>query len=183
MPTTSMSGGGSPVEAVFAKNAHFLGVGHDTISAEGITKGAWGHFGSATLSGGELDGSTPTFAISGSATLLGGLSTDLVKGGGFTSLLGGSAADTFIGGSGADSVAGGFDKHLFDFKSSATVITNFVSGSDSLHLEGHSLAFLDSKSDITSSGGNTLISLGGHTTVELQGITRLGIADETTHKP
>jgi large repetitive protein len=175
-----------------------LGSGNDTINVQGMAtvSGGWAGFGSATLSGGELvvssKGSTLTAdAVSGHVTVLGGLvPTELIAGSGVSSLRGGHVNDTFIGGSGTDTMTGGTGKNLFEFDSASkggtTVITNFVKGSDSLYLEGHSLAFLESKGDVTSSGGNTLISLnGGHTTIELQGVSikSLTSTDVTTHKP
>jgi Ca2+-binding RTX toxin-like protein len=193
----TLGGGGSITELGWSgADTITLGAGNDTINVQGMAtiSGAWGQYGSATLSGGELDVSThgskiEAYAVSGSATLLGGiLPTEFVAGSGFTSMMGGSAADTFIGGSGSDTMTGGTSTNVFEFdhasKGGATLITNFVSGEDTLYLEGHSLSFLQSKGDITSSGGNTFISLnGGHTTIELQGVTSLNSSDVTTHKP
>ena len=63
------------------------------------------------------------------------------------------------------------------------VIQNFVSGQDQLYIEGHSLSWLQSHHDISTSGGNTYISIdGGKTTIELQGVTSLNPSDVTTHK-
>jgi hypothetical protein len=62
------------------------------------------------------------------------------------------------------------------------VIGDFVSGQDQLYIEGYSLSYLQSHHDISTSGGNTLISLdGGKTTIELQGVTSLKASDITTH--
>jgi Ca2+-binding RTX toxin-like protein len=193
----TLGGGGSITEFGNSGNDTItLGAANDTINIQGMAtiSGAWGSFGSATLSGGELDvsahGSTiKADAVSGSATLLGGLvPTEFVAGSGFTSLMGGSAADTFIGGSGVDTMTGGTGTNLFEFdhasKGGISLITNFVSGSDTLYLDGHSLSFLQSKGDITTSGGNTFISLNhGATSIELKGFTGLSSTDVTTHKP
>ena len=172
-----------------------LGGGNDTINVQGMAtvSGAWGQYGSATISGGELDvkvsgSSVEAIAVSGHATLQGGIvPTTFAAGSGFSTLIGGSANDTFIGGSGSATMSGGSGSNLFEFDSSSTggstVIKNFVSGSDSLYLDGHSLSYLQSKGDITSHGGNTFISLnGGQTSIELKGFTGLSGSDITTHK-
>jgi Ca2+-binding RTX toxin-like protein len=193
----TLGGGGSINEFGFSGHDTItLGAANDTINVQGMATitGAWGGFGSATVSGGELDITSKgsllkADAVSGSQTLMGGLvPTEFVAGSGFTSMMGGSAADTFIGGTGVDTMTGGTSTNLFEFdhasKGGITLITNFVSGSDTLYLDGHSLSFLQSKGDISSSGGNTFISLNhGATTIELQGVTSLNSSDVTTHKP
>lgn len=193
----TLGGGGTINEFGYSGNDTItLGAANDTINVQGMATvaGAWGGYGSATVSGGELDVSYKnstliSHAVSGSQTLLGGsVPTEFVAGSGFTSMMGGSAADTFIGGTGIDTMTGGSGTNLFEFdnasKGGMTLITNFVSGQDTLYLDGHSLSYLQSKGDITSSGGNTFISLNhGNTTIELQGVTSLNSTDVTTHKP
>jgi len=128
-------------------------------------------------------------ANSGAATLVGGeYLNQFVGGSGTTLMLGGGGPDTFIGGSGSDTMTGGSNTNVFEFLSTESggqhLITNFVSGTDTLYLEGESLSYLQTNNDITYSGGNTYISLdGGKTSVELKGVTSLTSSDVTTHKP
>lgn len=135
----------------------------------------------ATIAGGELQvkhvgGVTEDFAAAGTMTLMGGASpTEFIGGTGTTVMKGGTGADTFIGGSGHDTMTGGSGKNVFEFLVSAQgghhVITNFVSG-DTLNVEGHSLSYLMSHSEVTTHNGNTYISIdGGKTTIELQGVS------------
>jgi Ca2+-binding RTX toxin-like protein len=170
-----------------------LGKGDYTIYEQGKAT-VTGAFGSATISGGELQvvqgwGVTEEIAVSGKLTLQGGASqTEFVGGGGSTLMRGGGKGnDTFVGGSGHDTMIGGSGHNLFEFlKSQAggqAVITNFVSGHDQLYLEGYSLSWLESHHDITTHGSNTWISLdGGKTTIELEGVKTLKPSDVTTHK-
>jgi Ca2+-binding RTX toxin-like protein len=169
-----------------------LGSGNDTIYEQGHAT-VYGSFGSTTISGGELvvshkHGVTEEIAVSGKMTLLGsGSPTEFVGGTGSSVFHGGKGSDTFIGGSGHDTMIGGSGKNVFEFLSSEKggqhVITNFVSG-DKLYIEGHSLSYLTSHHDITTSGGNTYISIdGGKTMIELKGFTSLDSSDITTHKP
>ena len=75
----------------------------------------------ATVAGGELEvrhvgGVTQEIAVSGSMTLLGGVSpVEFVGGSGATVMRGGSGSDTFIGGSGSDTMTGGSGSNLFEF--------------------------------------------------------------------
>ncbi len=175
-----------------------IGTGNDTIYVQGqaTVTGTFskGTFGEATISGGELEvrhipgGVTEEIATSGRMTLLGSaVKTEFVAGSGWTVMQGGTGKDTFVGGSGHDTMVGGSGHNLFEFLKSAQggqhVIQNFVSGQDQLYIEGHSLSWLQSHHDISTSGGNTYISIdGGKTTIELQGVTSLNPSDVTTHK-
>jgi len=174
-----------------------LGMGADSILEHGQAT-VYGAYGSASISGGLLDVINTNCAIhelaalSGNATLLGGDGTNrFVAGTGSVVMQGGTSlgSDTFMGGSGNDTMTGGASAshNLFEFlsteKGGHTVITNFVSGQDQLYVEGRSLSYLQNNHDITSSGGNTYITIdGGATTIELKGITSLSNSDVTTHK-
>jgi hypothetical protein len=173
-----------------------LGFGSDTIYEQGQAT-VYGEFGTATISGGQLDVVNSGFAthellaLTGNATLIGGEYTNqFVAGSGNSVVMQGSGLmgpDTFVGGSGHDTMTGGANSNLFEFlaseKGGHTVITNFVSGQDQLYLEGQSLAYLTQHHDVTSSGGNTYITLdGGATTIELKGVSSLTNSDITTHK-
>lgn len=166
--------------------------GHATVT---------GAFGAATIDGGAMrvhhtigfsNGQafavTKEIAISGNVTMLGAAAhAELVARGGFTSMIGGTGNDTFIGGKGTDVMVGGTGQDLFEFlhrdHGGNHLIKNFVSGQDQLYVEGHSLSWLQSHHDITSSGGNTFISIdGGKTTIELQGVSSLKASDITGHK-
>jgi len=122
-------------------------------------------------------------AVSGNVTMQGGsTNTEFVGGNGSTLMIGGSGNDTFIGGTGHDTMVGGSGQDVFAFREHASpgahVVQDFVSGQDHLFLEGHSLDYLQSHGDITSSGGNTYITLdGGKTTIELQGVSTLKASD------
>jgi len=166
--------------------------GHATISGASYTAGA---FGSATLFGGELkvtasEGMATDRAISGHVTIIGtSAPTEFIGGSGSASMVGGRGDDTFIGGSGHDTLVGGKGADLFEFSKhhhasgGYHVIQDFVSGTDQLYLEGHTLQYLKSHHDISSHGGNTYISLdGGKTTIELKGVSHLNSDDITTHK-
>jgi Ca2+-binding RTX toxin-like protein len=184
-----------------------VGRGHDTITEAGhATVSGW--FGSATIQGGTVDflhhghggkddgkhghGSHPYYeamAVSGNVTLIGGEHCTQFVGGTASSVVmqGGTGNATLIGGTGHDTMTGGSAHNVFEFTSHGVggtdVITNFVSGHDSLYLEGQSLCYLQSHGDITTSHGNTFIALdGGRTTIELKGFTGLGSHDITTHK-
>jgi Ca2+-binding RTX toxin-like protein len=123
-----------------------------------------------------MNGITQAIAAGGKATLLGGTgATEFVSGSGSTVMKGVSGRDTFVGGSGHDTMTGVGSHNVFEFlaaeKGGQHVITNFVS-TDMLNVEGHSLSYLISNHEVTSSGGNTYISIdGGKTTIELQGVT------------
>jgi hypothetical protein len=178
-----------------------LGTGSDTISEAGHAT-VYGAFGTASIEGGNfqfLANSTANsgsqsfsyqeIAHSGNATLVGGdYSTQFVGGSGSVIMQGtGSANDTFIGGTGHTTMTGGSGHNLFEISChgfrGSDVITNFVSGNDSLYLEGQTFAYLQSHGDISVSHGNTYISLdNGATTVELKGFTNLTSQDITTHK-
>lgn len=186
-----------------------LGQGRDTITEAGHAT-VYGAFGSASIQGGTFafridhsahsqqghgqghhgppDFANEVIASSGSATLLGGANaTEFVGGTGSVVMTGGTGNDTFVGGSGHTTMTGGSAQNLFEFtsggKGGTDVITNFVSGHDSLYLEGQSLSYLQTHGDVTVSHGNTYISLdGGKTIVELKGFTGLSSNDITTHK-
>jgi RTX calcium-binding nonapeptide repeat (4 copies) len=172
-----------------------FGFGSDTIYEQGQAT-VHGEFGTATVVGGELAIVNSGYlthelmALSGNATLIGGEYTNQFIAGTGNVLMEGSGLmgpDTFVGGSGNDTMVGGENRNLFEFLGAAkgghTVITNFVSGQDQLYLEGHSLSYLTQHHDVTTSGGNTYISLdGGATTIELKGVTGLSNSDITTHK-
>src|SRR5262249_30826920 len=124
-------------------------------------------------------------AVSGNVTLQGGsAATEFVGGTGSTVMNRGTGNDTIVGGRGPGTIGGGSGNDLFLFREGQAggthVIQNFVSGQDHLYLEGHSLDYLQAHHDITTSGGNTFISLdGGKTTIELQGVTSLKASDVT----
>jgi Ca2+-binding RTX toxin-like protein len=136
--------------------------------------------GGATVAGGELKvmhspGVTEDIAVSGRMTLLGGAATEFIGGSGSTVMRGAVGNDTFVGGSGHDTMTGGSGYNVFEFLASEQggqhLITNFVS-TDQLDVEGHSLAYLLTHSDVTTRDGSTYISIdGGKTTIELQGVT------------
>jgi Ca2+-binding RTX toxin-like protein len=125
-------------------------------------------------------------AVSGHLTLQGGAANaEFVGGSGWTVMQGGTGNDTFVGGSGHDTMIGGSGHDIFQFHEGQAggqhVIQNFVSGQDQLYVEGHSLAYLQSQHDISTSGGNTFITIdGGKTTIELQGVTSLKASDITS---
>jgi Ca2+-binding RTX toxin-like protein len=124
-------------------------------------------------------------AVSGHLTLQGGAAnTEFVGGSGWTVMQAGTGNDTFVGGSGHDTMIGGSGHDIFQFHEGQAggqhVIENFVSGQDHLFIEGHSLDYLQSHHDVTTSGGNTFITIdGGKTTIELQGVTSLKASDIT----
>jgi Ca2+-binding RTX toxin-like protein len=182
-----------------------VAVGNDTIFTQGeatvMGQAGWSSFGSATVMGGELIvhqshpggvqeniGTTTEFAVSGHITMQGGSSpTEFVGGKGSSVMLGGSGSDTFVGGSGHDTMTGGTGANVFEFvpheKGGQHVISNFVSG-DQLYVEGYSLSYLQSHNEITTSGGNTTITIdGGMTSIELKGFTSLTSSEVITHKP
>lgn len=164
--------------------------GQATISGMANTASA---FGSATLFGGEVkiiasERFATDMAVSGKATLIGTAApTEFIGGSGSASMVGGKGDDTFIGGTGHDTLVGGKGPDLFEFTrhnaGGQHVIQDFVSGTDELYVEGHSLEYLKHHNDITTHGGNTYISLdGGKTTIELKGVTDLKASDINTHK-
>lgn len=124
-------------------------------------------------------------AVSGHLTLQGGAAnTEFVGGSGWTVMQGGTGNDTFVGGSGHETMIGGSGHDIFQFHEGQAggqhVIENFVSGQDQLFIEGHSLDYLQSHHDVSTSGGNTFITIdGGKTTIELQGVTSLKASDVT----
>lgn len=173
-----------------------IGFGSDTIYEQGQAtvygSNSASRFGGATIHGGTLQvsysGTTEIeMAVSGKMTLLGGgACTEFVGGTGNSVFIGAHANDTFVGGSGSDTMIGGTGYNKFEFLSSEAggqhVITNFVS-SDKLYIEGYSFSYLESHHDITTSGGNTFISIdGGKTTIELKGFTGLNGGEFTTQK-
>ena len=134
-------------------------------------------------------GVNKAIAVSGQATLMGNaVATEFVGGTGSTLFKGGSANDTFVGGSGHDTMTGGSGNNVYEFLATESggqhLITNFVSGQDQLYVEGYTLSYLQSQHEITTTGGNTDISIdGGKTTITLEGVTSLHTSDITTHKP
>jgi len=177
-----------------------LGHGNDTISEAGHAT-VYGAFGSATIEGGTFQflgvaaahsGSQAftyqEIAHTGNATLVGGdYATQFVGGSGNVVMQGGTGNDTFVGGTGNSTMIGGTGHNLFEISChgfrGSDVITNFVSGNDTLYLEGQTFSYLQSHGDISVSHGNTYISLdSGATTVELKGFTNLTSQDITTHK-
>jgi Ca2+-binding RTX toxin-like protein len=192
-------------KGVLGHDTIHVAVGNDTINVQGqatvVGQAGWSSFGSATINGGKLIiqqshpgnnqaniGVSTDIAVSGQITMMGGAAaTDFIAGSGTTVMIGGSGSDTFVGGSGADTMTGGSGPNVFEFlaneKGGQHVITNFASG-DQLYLEGESFNYLQSHSDISSSGGNTTITLdGGATTIELKGVSSLSSSDIITHKP
>jgi Ca2+-binding RTX toxin-like protein len=157
-----------------------LGTGSDTIYEQGKAT-VWGsfshgHFGGATIAagGGELKvlqspGKTEDIAVSGKMTLMGtGTPTEFVGGTGSSVFYGESGKDTFVGGSGHDTSTAVGKHNVFDFSSGGThIVNNFVS-TDTIHVDGHSLSYLESHGDVTVKNGTTIIKFDG-TTVELKG--------------
>lgn len=169
-----------------------LGFGSDTIHEMGQAT-VYGEFGSASINGGTLEVLNTAWnnhelaALSGNATLIGGEYTNQFLGGSGNVVMVGSGKlgpDTFVGGSGHDTMTGGANSNLFEITQGGHhVITNFVAGKDQLYVEGHSMSFLQANHDVSSSGGNTFITLdGGATTIELKGVASMGSADISTHK-
>lgn len=166
--TVNLLGSGTITE--FGKGGHDtinLGSGNDTIFEAGHAT-VHGLFGSATIDGGSIAfinaGQThEESVVSGSATLLGGAFTN--------EFVGGSGKNLMIGSMGFDTMTGGSGKNIFEFDGGGHhVITNFVSGQDKLYVEGHSLAYLESHKDITSTNGITTITLdGGATKIVIHG--------------
>jgi Ca2+-binding RTX toxin-like protein len=126
-------------------------------------------------------------AVSGTMTLVGGTGrTEFIGGKGSTYMVGGKGNDTFDGGQGHSTMVGGSGHNYFEFlsqgKGGSFVIMNFVAGRDQLNIEGHSLSFLEQHSNISTHGGNILISFdGGKTTIELQGVATLKTYDLIRH--
>jgi len=170
--------------------------GNATVTEQGqatVQGSSYGTFGNATVVGGELEvhqlhGVSKDVAVDGNITIVGSSApTEFVGGSGSAWLQGGSGQDTFVGGSGHDTLVGTGSSNVFEFLSSEQggqhVIQNFVAG-DTLYVEGHTLSYLNSHGDISTSGGNTIITIdGGKTTIELTGVTSLSKSDFTTHKP
>lgn len=133
------------------------GAGHDTIRGGGGADRLLGSGGRDTLWGGRDDD-----------VLLGGGGHDEMHGQGGDDLLEGMRGnDVMSGGSGAD-------VFLFDGQTSEgrDEITDFVSGTDILRIEG--LVF----ADITIGGGNTaVISLDGKTEISLNGVAAESIGE------
>ena len=170
-----------------------FGQGNDTVIVEGKAS-VHGAFGDATITGGKLTvtqnpGWYATKAVSGDATLVGGTGKqEFIGGSGHVQMDTGKGADTLIGGTGFDTMTGGAGHDVFAFnwigQGGQHLITDFAHGQDKLYLEGYTLSWLESHNKISTSGGNTFISLdGGKTQVELQGVTHLTASDITTHKP
>jgi Ca2+-binding RTX toxin-like protein len=170
-----------------------FGSGNDTVIVEGQAS-VHGSFGDATITGGkltigDLHGGNDVRAVSGDATLVGGTGAQEFFGGtGNVQMDGGKGNDTLVGGTGFDTMHGGSGHDVFSFvwmgQGGQHLITDFVHGQDKLYLEGHSLSWLESHNSVSTSGGNTYISLdGGKTQVELKGVTHLTDSDVTTHKP
>jgi|SRR5579859_1668822 len=146
-----------------------LGSGHDTVFQHGQAS-VYAQLGT-TMAGGHH------FGDMGIATLVGGDHTSQ-----FVSHAANLGLDTSAGGASHD-MTGGAGKVFAVLSSGHQVISNFVAGHDHLYLEGHDLAYLTQHHDVSSSGGNTFITLdGGATTVELKGISSLHNTDITTHK-
>jgi Ca2+-binding RTX toxin-like protein len=169
-----------------------LGFGDDTVYEAGRAT-VTGPFGGAKIVGADVsfttvDGMHVEDAIHGTSTLIGGTySNEFISGTGVTSMQGGLGPDIFVGGSGHDTMTGGFGTNAFEFIASEAggkhVITNFITGQDSLYLEGHTLAYLQANNDVSVSGGNTYVALdGGKTIIEIKGVTNLTGSDVTTHK-
>ena len=170
-----------------------FGHGNDTVIVEGKAS-VHGAFGDATITGGkltigDLHGGQDVKAVSGDATLVGGKGAqEFIGGTGHVQMDTGKGNDTLVGGSGFDTMMGGAGHDVFAFnwigQGGQHLITDFVHGQDKLYLEGYTLSWLESHNKVSTSGGNTYISLdGGKTTVELQGVTSLTASDVTTHKP
>ncbi len=171
-----------------------LGYGNNTVHEAGHAT-VTGPFGSAVIDGGAVSFVNSGYAthteaaLSGNVTLIGGQWTsEFIGGNGKEVMQGLSGNETFVGGSGFDTMIGGTGPNTYEFlaadKGGQHLVSNFVSGKDQLYLEGHTLSYLEAHNDVSTSGGNTYISLdGGKTSIELKGITSLSSSDVTTHKP
>jgi len=150
-----------------------LGSGHDTVFQHGQAS-VYAQLG-VTMAGGHHLGD-----VGGIATLVGGGHTSQFGDDGKSGFKLG--LDTSAGGLSHD-MTGSAGKVFAMLSSGHQVISNFVAGHDHLYLEGHDLAYLTQHHDVSSSGGNTFITLdGGATTIELKGVSSLHNADITTHK-
>jgi hypothetical protein len=176
-----------------------LGSGSDTIVATGQASVA-SVFNNALLDGQTLVGNTGTTAgvtvanaRTDVATVIGGaLDTAKVTAqNGITDVSGvfsGVKADVkaVAGTAGLDTMSGGAARStLASLGSDATsqhTIGNFVSGAP-LVVDGYSLSYLAAHPDVSTQGGNTVISIdGGKTSIELKGFTGLSGSESTTHK-
>jgi hypothetical protein len=161
-----------------------IGSGNATIYEQGYAT-ITGAFGSATISGGggfeinQTGGSAQTTS-SGST----GQSHSTVSGSS------GTGHESVISGSGHESVSvvgdhhprqGGMERNLFATLANqigGAHIKSFVSGIPVLHLEGHTLTYLQPHNDVVTHGGSTYINIaGGKTSIELQGVTTLKASD------
>lgn len=146
-------------------------LGNDTV---------FGGKGDDTLYGGKDDdlvngnlGTDMVYGDAGNDTLYGGQGTDC--------LLGGAGNDVFYGDRDADTLTGGegADNFVFNTGHGVDVITDFVSGTDSLTFS--SALFADANAAVAASAvngsGNVVITTSSGNTVELLGISSLSASD------
>jgi len=143
-------------------------------SASGVTNGVKLYTGAvATVIGGALD----TANVTGQNGI-----TDV------SGVFSGVKADgnALAGTAGVDTMSGGAARSMLtslggDVTSQHT-IGNFVSSAP-LVVDGYSLSYLAAHPDVSTHGGNTVISIdGGKTSIELKGFTGLNGSESNTHK-
>jgi len=136
------------------------GSGADALSGAGGADSIVGVNGADTLTGGTGadtiiggEGADSIVGGTGADTLTGGIDVDTISGGdGADTIVGGEGADTLTGGEGADSITGGVDVDTMtgntdadvfniaaadtgDAHSGADIITDFVTGTDSINMD------------------------------------------------
>lgn len=127
----------------------------------------------ATVIGGALDTASVTTqnGVTSLAGVFSGVKADV------KALAGTAGVDTPSGGAGKATLAA-----LGSDVSGNQTLTNFVSGNH-IVVEGYSLSYLAAHPDVSTHGGNTVISIdGGKTSIELKGFTGLNGSESTTHK-
>ena len=106
----------------------------------------------------------------GADELLGGMGDDTLKGG--------KGADVLDGGHGQNRLTGGDDADTFNIaqKGGVDVITDFVSGTDKISLQG-SLTFKDVSFNETQKGNALFVSVEGTAIARVNGVTELTASD------
>ena len=170
-----------PNDTVFVNGGNdtiFVATGNYSISVNAGTATIIGPYINETIGSGSSFVDPTTFAVesamTGQATLAGGsIPTEFIGGTGSVSMLGSLAGnDTFIGGTGSDTMVAGLHSsgNLFEFLSSEGggkhIIENFISG-DKLVFQGYTPGDLH----ISTSQGNTFVTLQDGTSIELKGFT------------
>jgi serralysin len=189
-----------------------LGNTNDTINVQGtaVVTGPlalFGLFGSATVSGGQLDvgqtdrGALKVTAASGHATITGGFvptkmvggtgETDMKGGwgpdtfvggtaGSATTMQGGFSDDTFVGGSGADTMIGGGGSNLFEFLDKDAGGTHLIKN----FVSGEDQLYLEGKSLSFLEKAGDVTTKGGNTFISLDGgHTHIELQGTTSLKP